>query len=163
MASSELIPRSRIQRTFSSGHDGSGTPQRNNGYSGKAKRPCRMRHLRKRLLELTSCGLIPFPLFWLSCFELSVHRNRQRTRMDGGEELHVKRAQQRGIGDLPNALEKPIDAYNFLKVRLSVSSLAEFSTYAHIRLPDIGEHVRGGAGLARKTTSMPAAWFGQQR
>ena len=51
-----------------------------------------------------------------------------------------------GWGDLEDTVENPIDACNTSRVGLSVSSLAERSSYAHIRLPDIGERAKGGAG-----------------
>ena len=54
--------------------------------------------------------------------------------------------QKPGAGDLENIVENPIDAYNTFRVGLSVSSLAELATYAHIRLPDISERAKGGAG-----------------
>ena len=57
-----------------------------------------------------------------------------------------KRGEACGLGDLENIVENTIDAYNTSRVGMSVSSLAELSTCAHIRIPDIGERAKGGAG-----------------
>ena len=91
-----------------------------------------------------------------------INRNRQRVRFEGADEQRetssaasalrntckqmVKRAEAWGLGDLENIVENPIDAYSTSRVGLSVSSLAELATYAHIRIPDIGERAKGGAG-----------------
>ena len=58
----------------------------------------------------------------------------------------VKRADQRGLGSLADIVDNPIDAYNTSRVGLSVSSLQELATFAHIRLPDISQRAKGGAG-----------------
>ena len=91
-----------------------------------------------------------------------INRNRQRIRTEGGEEQRetlsaasalrnrckqmVKRAEQRGLGDLRDAVENPIDAYNFSKVGLAVSWLAAASRTVHVcpHSSDIGELAKGG-------------------
>ena len=91
-----------------------------------------------------------------------INRNRQRVRFEGQEEQRetisaasalrnkckqmVKRADQRGLGSLADIVDNPIDAYNTSRVGLSVSSLQELATFAHIRLPDISQRAKGGAG-----------------
>ena len=70
-----------------------------------------------------------------------INRNRQRVRFEGLDEQResisaaralrnkckqmVKRADQRGLNNLVDIVENPIDAYNTSRVGLSVSSLAE--------------------------------------
>ena len=91
-----------------------------------------------------------------------INRNRQRVRFEGQEEQWetisaasalrnkckqmVKRADQLGLGSLANIVDNPIDAYNASRVGLSVSSLQELATFAHIRLPRISQRAKGGAG-----------------
>ena len=91
-----------------------------------------------------------------------INRNRQRVRVEGLDEQKesiraasalrnkckqmVKRADQRELGNLENIVDNPIDAYNTSRVGLSVSSLAELATHAYIRLPDISQRAKGGAG-----------------
>ena len=91
-----------------------------------------------------------------------INRTRQRVRFEGLDEQPesisaasalrnkckqmVKRADQRGLGNLVDIVENPIDAYNTSHVGFSVSSLAELATYARIRLPDISQRAKGGAG-----------------
>ena len=91
-----------------------------------------------------------------------INRNRQRVRFEGLDEQKesisaasalrnkckqmVKRADQRGLGNLENIVDNPIDAYNMSRVGLSVSSFAELATYAYTRLPDISQRAKGGAG-----------------
>ena len=94
-----------------------------------------------------------------------INRNRQRVRFEGLDEQResisaasalrnkckqmVKRADQRGLGNLVDIVENPIDARNTSRVGLSVSSLAELATYAHIRLPDISQRGKGRSWQAR--------------
>ena len=91
-----------------------------------------------------------------------INRNRQRVRFEGQEEQRetisaasalrnkckqmIKRADQRGLGSLADIVDNPIDACNTSRVGLSVSSLQELATFANIRLPDISQRAKGGAG-----------------
>ena len=91
-----------------------------------------------------------------------INCNRQRVRHEGVDEQRetvgaasalrnkckqmVKRADTRGLVELQNIVENPIDAYNTSRVGLSVSSLEELATFAHMRLPDISQRAKGGAG-----------------
>ena len=79
---------------------------------------------------------------WTNNVSPSARHLRSATNSSRWSRGRTKGASRR----LVDIVENPIDAYNTSRVGLSVSSLAELATYAHIRLPDISQRAKGGAG-----------------